>query len=177
MLTQGTKSLVNNRGELLGKVFGFLVNRSAKRSTAVQAEPRTVITVSQAQARVPVSILHLRGALDARSYRDLIAKADEIYRAGGRYIILDMSDVPSVGVSSMLALHTVAVLLRGEEPIDAAAGWDALHAVAHDLEVAGLQEHFKLLNPTPNVKEWLEQAGFGGFLEIHTDLETAVASF
>jgi anti-anti-sigma regulatory factor len=180
MLTQGSKSSVTHRGELFSKVVGYLTNRSAKRRIvrqAVQTQPQAVITVSQVQAKVPVSILHLRGALNARSYRDLIAKAKEVYQAGGRHLILDMSDVPAVGVSSMLALHSIAVLLRGEEPLDPEAGWDALRAVARDLEVGGLQQHFKLLNPNPEVKETLEQAGFEGFLEIHSNLETAIASF
>ena len=182
MLTQGSKSSVTHRGELFSKVAGYLTNRNAKRRIvrqAVQTQPQEqeAITVSQVQAKVPVSILHLRGALNARSYRDLIAKAKEVYQAGGYHLILDMSDVPAVGVSSMLALHSIAVLLRGEEPLDPEAGWDALRAVARDLEVGGLQEHFKLLNPKPGVKETLDQAGFGGFLEIHSKLETAIASF
>ena len=143
MLTQGSKSSVNHRGELFGKVVGYLTNRNAKRRIvrqAVQSQPQEqeAITVSQVQAKVPVSILHLGGALNASSYRDLIAKAQEVYQAGGRHLILDMSDVPAVGVSSMLALHSIAVLLRGEEPLDPEAGWDALRAVARDLEVGGL---------------------------------------
>jgi len=178
MLGKGTKTVFGD--ELFSKVAGYLVNRNARRSTnrqAAQAQPQVDITVSQIQARVPVSILHLQGALNARSYRDLIARAKEIYQAGGRYLILDMSDVPAVGISSILALHSIAVLMQGKEPLNPEAGWDALHAVARDLEVGGLQEHFRLLNPKPDVKETLEQAGFGSFLEIHSNLETAIASF
>jgi hypothetical protein len=49
---------------------------------------------------------------------------------------------------------------------------DAVHA-----SPLSLQEHFKLLNQQPNVKETLDQAGFVGYLESHFDLETAPASF
>ncbi len=42
---------------------------------------------------------------------------------------------------------------------------------------SGMQPHFKLLSPQPRVEKILEMVGFDRFLEIHTDLETAVASF
>lgn len=147
-----------------------------KRNQAIQRK-QIRITVEQLQARQPVTILHLHGPLDASSYLDLIAAAREVYRAGGQNIIFDMSQVSSVGISSMVALHGVAAILRGEEPVDPAGGWNALYTIAHELRTGGLQPQFKLLNPRPQVKETLEQAGFWGFLEIHTDLETALASF
>jgi len=147
-----------------------------KRNQAIQRK-QAKITLEQLQARQPVTILHLHGSLDANSYLDLIATAREVYQAGGRNIIFDMSQVSSAGISSMVALHGVAAILRGEEPLDPAGGWHALYTVAHDLKTRGLQPQFKLLNPQPQVKETLEQAGFKGFLEIHTDLETALTSF
>lgn len=99
-----------------------------------------------------------------------------MYGAGTRYIILDMSDIPSVGISGILALHSIAVLLRGEEPLDPQGGWDTLRATVNELQTGGLQTQFKLFNPKPQVQAALEQAGFGGFLEIHTDLDTAIVS-
>jgi anti-anti-sigma regulatory factor len=135
------------------------------------------ITLEQLQARQTVTILHLHGPLDASSYLDLLAAAREVYQAGGRNIIFDMSRVSSIGISSLVALHGIAAILRGEEPLDPVGGWNTLYTVAHELKTRGLQPQFKLLNPQPQVKETLEQAGFKGFLEIHTHLETALASF
>jgi anti-anti-sigma regulatory factor len=40
-----------------------------------------------------------------------------------------------------------------------------------------LQPHFKLFGPQPRVDKVLKMVGFDRFLEIHTNLETAVASF
>jgi hypothetical protein len=78
--------------------------------------------------------------------------------------------------SGIIALQSIGALLRGENPPDPEGGWGAFRAVHRDRE-SGLQPHFKLLSPQPRVGEILEMVGFDRFLEIHTDLETAVASF
>ena len=44
------------------------------------------ITISQAQGRVPVTIMHIHGDLDASSYRDLIAKGYKINFDRGAFI-------------------------------------------------------------------------------------------
>jgi anti-anti-sigma regulatory factor len=135
------------------------------------------ITVSQTQGQVPVTLLHVHGDLDASSYRDLIAKGQEAYNAGARNILLDLSDMPYMSSSGLVALHSIALLLRGKEPLDPEAGWGAFHAIDRDRD-AGLQRHIKLLNPQPQVDKALETVGFKQFLEVlHTDLATAIASF
>jgi anti-anti-sigma factor len=134
------------------------------------------LTISQAQGRVPVTILHPHGELDASNYQDLIAEAQKVYDAGATDILLDLGDVPYLSSSGLVALQSIAALLRGEKPPDASQGWGAIHAVHRDRE-AGLQPHFKLLNPQPRVDRVLETVGFRRFLEMHTDLEAAIASF
>jgi len=134
------------------------------------------ITVTHAQGRVPVTVLHVHGELDASSYQDLIAKGQEVCASGTRDILMDLGDVPYMSSSGLVALQSIAALLRGEEVSDPESGWGALHAVARDRDT-GFQSHFKLCNPQPRVDHVLEVVGFKRFLEIHTDLEEAVASF
>ena len=110
------------------------------------------------------------------NYQEVIAKAREVYNAGARHILLDMSDVPFMASSGLVALHSIAVLLRGEEPPDPESGWGAFHAIDRDRD-AGLQQHIKLLNPQPEVDRVLEMSGLKEFFEVHTNQETAVASF
>jgi anti-anti-sigma regulatory factor len=114
--------------------------------------------------------------LDASNYQDLIAKAQQVYDEGARDLILDLSDTPYMSSSGLVALQSIAALLRGEEPPDPEAGWGAYRAIHRDRE-GGFQEHLKLLNPQPRVDQVLEMVGFKRFLEVHTDLEAAVASF
>lgn len=134
------------------------------------------ITVSQAQGKVPVAILQPHGDLDASNYQALIDRAQELYQAGTRDILLDLSDTSYMSSSGIVALQSIAALLRGEEPPDPEAGWGALHAVQRDRD-SGFQKHLKLLSPQPRVDNVLDMVGFKRFLEIYDDLENAVASF
>jgi len=134
------------------------------------------MTVLQEQGRVPVTVLQLHGDLDASNYRDLIAEAKKLCSTGVEDILLDLGDVPYLSSSGLVALHSVAALLRGEAPPDPEAGWGAFRAIDRDRE-SGFQSHLKLLNPQPRVDRVLETVGFKQFFEVHTDLDGAVASF
>ena len=134
------------------------------------------ITTSQAQGRVPVTILSLQGNLDGSNYQAVIAKANEVYTAGAQNLLIDMGEVPFMASSGLVALHSIALIMRGEEPPGPEAGWGAFHAIDRDRD-SGLQQHLKLLNPQPTVDRTLEMTGMKEFFEIHTDLEAAVASF
>lgn len=134
------------------------------------------ITVKKVQGRVPVTVLQTHGDLDASSFQSLIAKGREVYAAGARDILLDMSDTSFMGSSGLAALHSLALLVRGEELPDLEAGWNVFHNIDRDRD-SGLQQHFKLLNPQPQVERVLAMSGLTQFFEIHTDLATAVASF
>jgi anti-anti-sigma factor len=134
------------------------------------------MTVSHAQGRVPVAVLHVHGEVDASSYQDLIAQAQEVHAAGTRDVLMDLSNVSYMSSSGLVALQSIAALLRGDEMPDLESGWGALRAVDRDREL-GFQSHFKLLHPQPRVDHVLEVVGFKRFLEIYTDMEEAVASF
>lgn len=134
------------------------------------------VTVSQVQGRVPVTILHVHGELDASNYRDLIAAAEEAIRGGAQDVLLDLGDTPYMSSSGLVALQSIAAMLRGEAAPDLDAGWAAFRALERDRET-GLQSHFKLLNPQPRVVRVLEIVGLLRFLEVYTDLDEAVASF
>ncbi len=134
------------------------------------------LTVEQAQGKVLVTILSLHGDLDASNYQELIAKAQEIYNAGGRRLLLDMSGTPFMGSSGLVALHSIAVLMRGETPADPDSGWNAIHAIDRDRDT-GLQKQIKLLGPQPQVDRVLDRTGLKQFFEVHTDREAALASF
>jgi anti-anti-sigma factor len=134
------------------------------------------LTVSQLAGRVPVTVLKPRGALDASNYQDLIAEATKVYDAGARDILLDLSEVPYMSSSGLVALQSIAAMLRGEAPPNPDEGWSAFRAIHRDRD-AGPQGHFKLLSPQPRVETILDTVGFNKFLEVACDLETAVASF
>jgi anti-anti-sigma regulatory factor len=134
------------------------------------------IIASEARGEVPVAVLQLHGELDRSNYQSVIDRAREAYDAGVRDLLLDLEYVPFTGSSGLVALHSIALLMRGETPPDPEARWGALRSMNGESE-PGLQGHVKLLSPQPKVEKVLKMAGFDRFFEIHTDQEEAIASF
>lgn len=134
------------------------------------------ISVSQAEGKVPVSVLKLDGQLDGQNYQELIARAQELFKAGARDFILDLSDLTYISSAGLVALHSVALLLKGEQLPDTEQGWSAYRSMGRT-SASGPQAHIKLLNPREDVKNVLDMVGFGNVFETYTDLDEAVKSF
>ena len=134
------------------------------------------LTIDQIQSRVTVTIIALHGDLDASNYEQVIAKARELYAAGALHLLLDLSGMPFMGSSGVVALHSVALLMRGETPPDPEAGWQAFHSIDH-ARAGGVQQQVKLLSPQPKVSSTLQMTSLDEFFEIHSDKQAAIASF
>lgn len=134
------------------------------------------ITVSKEAGRVEVTVLRVEGQLDGQSYQDLITKAKELYSAGSRDLLLDLSDLTYISSAGLVALHSIALMVRGEEMPDTEHGWSAYRSMGRGSE-AGMQTHIKLLNPREEVRSVLEMVGFDRVFEILADFNEAVKSF
>jgi hypothetical protein len=128
------------------------------------------ISVSQEQARVPVTVFRVKGAITTSD--ELESRAREAFDAGTRNLLLDLTDVPYIATSGLRALHNIYTLLR----TDSAAESDEAVRVG----IASgtfVSPHLKLLKPSAHVLEALKVTGYDMFLEIHRDLKRALASF
>jgi anti-anti-sigma regulatory factor len=134
------------------------------------------VSLRQVQGSVPVTVLGIEGALDASNYQDLIAEATEVHSAGANDLLLDLSNTSFLSSSGLVALHSIALLMRGAQVPAAEEGWGAIRAVHRGLG-SGVEQHVKLLSPQPQVERTLQKAGLIEFFEIHRDLDAAVASF
>lgn len=119
------------------------------------------INVSQMQGRVPVTVFHIKGAIDASTQQDLQAKAKEAFEAGTRDLILDLSDVSYMASAGFRAIHSMYTMLHADEPKNAP------HKPLH----------LKLLNPSPEVSRIIKTLGFDIYVSTATDLKEAVAAF
>jgi len=129
------------------------------------------ITVSQEQGRAPVTVFHLKGRMNLGTAEQLQARAQETIQAGARYMLLDLTGVQSLTSAGLRAIHQIYQLLRDAS---SAEGDEA----ARKAQAGALKSpHLKLLNPTPDVRRVLQIAGFDMFLEVHDELEDAIASF
>lgn len=134
------------------------------------------ISVSEMQGKVPVSVLKLDGQLDGQNYQELIAKAQELYDAGARDFLIDLSGLTYISSAGLVALHSVALLAKGEELPDTEHGWSAYRSMGRT-STAGLQTHVKLLSPSDDVRNVLDMVGFTNVFAIFTDRDEAVKSF
>jgi anti-anti-sigma regulatory factor len=134
------------------------------------------ISVSQMQGRIPVTVVKLEGQLDGQTYQQLISTAREAYAAGGRDFLIDMTDLSYISSAGLVALHSIALLARGEELPNPESGWSALKSIPKTT-TAGKQAHLKLLNPRSEVLSVLDMVGFSAVFDILTNLDDAVNSF
>lgn len=136
------------------------------------AESKLSISTEEIRGRVPVTIFHLQGDLDGNTYEQLQKKADDVFQAGARYLVLDLSQVPFISSAGIRGLHYVFNLLR----TDSATESD--QAISKGLRDGTFKSpHLKLLSPNKNVANLLKVTGYDMFLEVHYSLNEAVKSF
>jgi hypothetical protein len=135
------------------------------------------ISVEQSSQRANVSIMRLTGDLDGSNYRELIDRVRDLHQRGTRGILLDMTNLRFMSSAGLVALHTVALLLKGSDaPDPETAGWRALRAVGEAAD-SDTQQNVRLLNPNHRVSGVLERSGVANFFPSHTDEAQAVEAF
>jgi anti-anti-sigma factor len=132
------------------------------------------ITLTTAQARIPVTVLHLQGKLDGSNYKELINKAQELMQGGTRALLVDLAGVDFMSSAGMVALLSIAKLLKGQ--IVEEEGWSLLHSAGRELS-HGRQNLLKLCSPQPRIAQALEIAGFDLVFDIFSDSSQALAAF
>lgn len=134
------------------------------------------ISVAQAQGKVPVSIIKIKGDLDASSYLNLVETAQKLYESGAKNLLLDLTDLSFISSAGLASLHIVAKMFRGGKVNTEESGWVTFKSIDRDRD-SGVQRYVKLFNPSSDVNNVLDTVGFKQIFEVHTDLDEAVQSF
>lgn len=116
------------------------------------------IAVSEEKGNVPVTILHLTGDLDGKTYQELDTKAGEIISAGASNLLFDLGGIDFMGSAGLRALHAVSNRIKTAGP-NGGAG------------------KMMLLNPSDAVSRVLKTLGFDQYFSIHSNLDEALKSF
>jgi anti-anti-sigma factor len=131
-------------------------------------------TVLTENGRVPITVLHVSGNIDASGSDEFQSMAKKLIDGGTRYLLVDLTDVPFVSSAGLRALHVISSELRSRNP----------DANLNDEQVkrgisAGTYKspHLKLLNLSPQTKTAFETSGFDMYIDTFTDVKTAIASF
>jgi anti-anti-sigma factor len=134
------------------------------------------ISLSKQEGKVPVTVLHIQGDIDASNYTTIIDKAQEVYNEGARHLLLDLEKVPYVSSAGLMALHTIARIFTGQMTQTKDGGRPVFRSI-NPQQDSSVKQHVKLLHPQPAVDQVLEVVGLKQFFEVYTDLDTAVQSF
>lgn len=134
------------------------------------------IETTQAEGKPGVVILTLNGDLDGSNFQDVIAKAQQVKTDGASHLLIDMAEVPFMGSAGLVALHSIALLMQGEELPDFENGWAVLHNLKADV-TKGPQPYVKITNPQPAIQRGLDKTGMSVFFEIYPDRDSALGSF
>ena len=116
------------------------------------------VAVSADNGPSAVSVLHLSGPLDGKTYMALEDKANELIDSGVANMLLEMSKVSYIGSAGLRAIHTISNKLNTDE-----------HATR--------STNLKVVSPSKEVKKIFKTLGFDSYLEIFDDLDEAIESF
>ena len=130
------------------------------------------IIVTQEQGRVPVTVLHLTGDLSGETYLQLQERAQKAIADGARYMLINMSGVAFMGSAGIRAINQIFNSLRSlPDGEDEAAIPSGLRDGSYK------SRRLKLVNLNQQVQKTLSVTGIDMFLEFHSDLRKAIASF
>jgi len=114
----------------------------------------SLVQISQADGRVPVTIFHLQDRVNLGNFAELEQAAKDEFDKGMRNLVIDLSETPSLTSIGVRAL-----------------------VVIHKMLSADRAKHLKLANPLPLIREMLEISGVTEYVEIYDTVEDAVKSF
>ena len=116
------------------------------------------ITSEQKQARVPVTVFHIGGWLDAQSEPTFLEHARVAYDEGARFLLIEMSELDTLTSAGMRALQKVYQMYTPKED---------------HFKVA----HLKLCNAPPQIYNVLGITGFLQNIPMYESTDAAIESF
>ena len=81
------------------------------------------IAVSQEQARVPVTVFHIKGNITGNTYQQFEETVRDAIKGGAQYVLLDLTDVGYISSAGLRSLQYLISLL----PKPPAPGQDTEH--------------------------------------------------
>lgn len=127
------------------------------------------IIVSQNQARVPVTILQLKGSFDSAAYEQFDARAKELIQGGAKNFLLDLSHVnyiSSAGVRSIVSLVKQLHSAEEEKALEKAV-----------IQGHSSSPHLKLVGVGQKVLSVLQMSGMDMILDIRKTEQEGLAAF
>lgn len=132
------------------------------------------IKVFNENGKVPVTVMHIDGNIDASTHDVFLAKARELIKEGTHHILLDLSHTAFISSAGWRAIQTIFNELRSLHPEANLSEEDMKKGIATGTYKS---PHLKLLNLSKDAQTIFATTGFDLFLETFSDMKAAVASF
>jgi anti-sigma B factor antagonist len=126
--------------------------------------------------RDDVAVVALTGELDGSNFEQVIETARSLRDQGVHHLVLDLSGLSYMGSSGLVAIHSAAMLARGQEPPSPEDGWDAFHRMGDDVARGSDDGSLRLVAPSPAVDRVLDRTGMKRLFEVHPDRDAALAA-
>jgi len=114
----------------------------------------SIVKISQAQGRIPVTVFHIQDRVNMGNIAELERTAKDSYANGMHDLILDLSLTPSI---TSVGIRTIVSIYK---------------MLSHDNV-----KHLKLANLSPQIRETLHIAGIDEHIEFFDTVDEALASF
>ena len=122
-----------------------------------------------------LAVITLNGELDGSNFERVIEAGRGAIAAGASRVILDLGGLTYMGSSGLVAIHSIALLTRGREPVSPDDGWQAIHDIGSEANEPG-DPTVHLAGPTPAVRRVLDRSGMTSLFPVHDDRGAAVAA-
>jgi STAS domain-containing protein len=131
--------------------------------------------ITTERPRPDVAVIALAGELDGSNFEHLIDAGRAARDAGATRIVLDLGGLTYMGSSGLVAIHSIALLLRGQEPVSPEDGWQAIHDIGRG-EADGEENPLVLAAAPPSVHRVLDRSGMLGLIPAHPDVDAALTA-
>jgi STAS domain len=129
--------------------------------------------ITTERPRPDVAVISLAGELDGSNFEQLIDAGRAARDAGAGRIVLDLAGVTYMGSSGLVAIHSIALLLQGREPVSPEDGWQAIHDIGQG-EPAAVESLLTLAGSPPSVHRVLDRSGMLGLIPAYADRAAAL---
>jgi len=122
-----------------------------------------------------ISVIVLAGELDGSNFEQVIEAGREAIAAGASRVVVDLGELTYMGSSGLVAIHSIALLTQGREPVSPEHGWQAIHDIGSEAD-ADEGPTVLLAAPTPAVGRVLDRSGMASLFPVYPDRDAAVAA-
>jgi anti-anti-sigma regulatory factor len=126
------------------------------------------------QPSTELTVIGLTGELDGSNFEQVIDAGRAACDGGARRIVLDLSGLTYMGSSGLVAIHSIALLLRGQEPPSPENGWQAIHEIGNARMDDSEEAVLLLAGPPASIERVLARSGMLDLFPVLADRASAV---